>query len=189
MIPLLVLLAAAGLYLRFGLKPPAASPAAYRSGVMTYVRLQDGKKTLYALNGDGTSTLLAESAGDLAVLAVSPDHRYLAVAVSFTSTLSPPLRVVPGFTAAEAGDQPVSRGVALWVVSADGKGKNVVVPAADGLDAVYAANGRLVVAVAEGGASRPETVTYYAARSDGSQPGTMHLSRNTYATPTRGVAP
>jgi hypothetical protein len=204
LIPLVVLVTVVGLYMLFRPKPSTPPPAAptitsiltptsapaialalatsaprtadgsftpvplYRLGLMTYTGQREGKKTLYVLNNDGTSTPLVESVADLVMLAISPDHRYLAVATSLTTTLSyPSLPVRPSFVTADS--------LTLWIISADGGKRIPVIPSAHGLSATYTTAGDLVAAVLEN-----SIITYYVARSDGSQLRQLYRSENLF---------
>jgi CHAT domain len=134
----------------------------YRSGVITYVRSKDGKKTLYALDPDGTSRPLLGDVADLVVVSTSPDHRYAAV-VSSQKDLNWAGNSMNGRRFVELAD-----GVAnLDVLSLDGTQRNrVLTDVRGGLWATYAGDERLIALAVEGDDSS-KTFTYYAAQPDG----------------------
>lgn len=146
---------------------PTPSPA---PGLMTYLTKDENGAHLHTLSPDGVTITLIEGAADARVLAISPDRRYLAVALSAEKSLQRSY-TYPRFIQ--------DSGVSLVVVSADGQKQTTLVSDAQWVDADYTSSGQLVVAVL-----KDFTVTYTVAQSDGSAPRVLYRSENVTPTPT-----
>ena len=153
--------------------PITATPVpVYGVGLITYLAQDEDKnKNLYALRPDGTSVTLTRGYTDVMVLSVSPDSRFLAVAVSKQSKLKASASY-PRFVEGGAG-------TSLLVISDQGQKQNAVVSDAAAMAAAYAGDGQLVVTVLEG-----STVMYYVCKADGSDRREIYKSVNKLVTPT-----
>jgi formylglycine-generating enzyme required for sulfatase activity len=150
-------------------------------GLITYFTQDGDKKSLYVLNPDSAPTALIEGVADIMILDVSPDRRYVALAVSAMSEIVRDERH-PRFLN--------SPGMRLIVVSVDGRVLNEVLPEGYAFDAAYNANGELLVAVLHSATDPYHTVDYAIAKPDGSELAEFYSSQNYFPpTPTPTLTP
>ncbi len=150
-----------------------ATPALlYRSGLVAYVSQDERKnRQLYALRPDGVAITLTQAYSDVVVLSISPDSRYLALAVCNQGTLGTNAGY-PRFWGGKPGTD-------LIVVSVDSQKQNTAVYGPSAFSASYLSDGQLFIALLE-----KSTVTYYMSGTDGTGRREVYRSINKLFTPT-----
>jgi hypothetical protein len=144
----------------------------YTSGQVIYVSQDtDKNKYLHALRADGAIITLTRAFSDVVVLSVSPDSKYLAVAVSNKGELVASAEF-PRFWGGISGKD-------LIVISVESLQQNTLVSEGFPFSAVYLSDGQLLIALLE----KP-TVTYYVSNMDGSGKRVVYTSTNELVTPT-----
>jgi hypothetical protein len=150
-----------------------ATPALlYKSGLVTYTSQDEHRnKQLYALRADGVAIALTQAYSDVVVLSISPDSRYIALAVSNQGTLSPNTDY-PRFWGGKPGTD-------LVVVSVDSQKQNTGLSGPSAFSASYLSDGQLLIALLE-----KSTVIYYMSGADGTGWREVYKSINKLFTPT-----
>jgi len=155
------------------LAAPVPTPL-YGKGLITYVvRDAGGSKDLHAVQPDGSDVTLFEGAAGILVAAISPDQRYLAVAVSQTAELMLS-RSTPRFISSSAFDEAV---IELWVTQADGgQAVRLLEQPVCFLNAVYTAENMLLTATLGESAD----VIYHLADEDGRNVRVLYRSSTSF---------
>lgn len=163
----------------FTFTPTPTSTWLYQTGLITYLQYDKNGISLYALRQTGESICLVEGYADMWILAVSPDHQYLAVAATIAGKLQFSAtypRFVESDAVSAAGEKaPVS----LLIVPVDGTGAKETYPNATRINATFTPAGLLLVAVLSG-----YEVTYFNGPADGSQLEKLAVSTSQFPTPT-----
>jgi tRNA A-37 threonylcarbamoyl transferase component Bud32 len=163
---LVLLLVAGAVYLALNRREGPDIPY---SPFFTYLSQDEDGKSLHLLRPDGTHITLVSEVADVMLLDVSPDRRYLAIAVSETGNIARST-TYPRFIEGS--------GVTLKVIPADGRPPRPVLSNVPHFDAAYTPRGRLVEAVLRG-----SKITYTVREMDGSDPHELYSSDNVFPTP------
>ena len=150
-----------------------ATPALlYKSGLVTYIGQDEHKnRQLYALRADGAAIALTQAYSDVVVLSISPDSRYIALAVCNQGALGTNTDY-PRFWGGKPGTD-------LVVVSVDSQKQNTGLSGPSAFSASYLSDGQLFIALLE-----KSTVTYYLSGADGTGWREVYKSINKLFTPT-----
>lgn len=156
----------------------AASPGLtptpiYASGLITLIRQDGDKNSLYRLTAEGHQAKLLEVTGDLYVLSVSPDRRYLAVALTDSDVLARDSRY-PRFISTQ--DKAPLR---VIVVDTQSGSVEPVIENVHFADAAYPSADNLLVTTL-----KDDSVVYLLATADGRNATLLYESKNILETPT-----
>lgn len=158
--------------------PPTLTPTYTPTpdSLTTYFTGDENSKSLHILNYDGTSTTLVENVSDIKILDMSPDRRYLALAISYEGVIT--------------GDGKLSRFVispdlSLAVASMDTHEVKVILEVGSGIDARYSATDTLFIAHLNKISDTSAHISYLIAKADGSELREFYVSQNEFPnTPT-----